>query len=70
MHVTAIRAEDEIVGAERRGEPCRHGFLPERQVRRALDQPLEEQVLRAAFEQPRLLHHPVHVQADRSVRHA
>ena len=68
VHVPAIRAEDEVVGAERGGEARGDGFLSEREVRRALDQPFEEQVLRAAFEQPRLLHHPVHVEADRFVR--
>ena len=67
MHVAAVGTEDEVLGPERRGEPGRDRLLPEREMRRALDEPLEEQVLRPLLEQAGLLHHPVHPEANRLV---
>ena len=42
--------------------------LSEREMRRPLDEPLEEQVLRPLLEQAGLLHHPVHLEPDGLVR--
>ena len=62
VDVAAVRAVDEVVGAQRRGEPGGDGLLAEREVRRPLHETLQEQVVDALLEQARLDHHPVHVE--------
>ncbi len=59
MVVPAIRAQRVVVGAHRHAEPGGDRLLPDAEMGRAPDQPLEEQLLRPRLEEPALHHDPV-----------